>query len=62
MTDALTFSSTNSLRMVTTTHDKLIADLSDKTLERYDLHADPDETHVALDLRTHHEHTVVPLP
>lgn len=43
-TDSLAFASTGSLRMVATARDKLIADLSDGTLERYDLRTDARET------------------
>lgn len=50
VTDALAFASTGSLRMVATARDKLIADLSDGTLERYDLRTDPGETRNLADL------------
>ncbi len=50
VTDSLAFSSTASLRMVATARDKLIADLSDGTLERYDLRGDPGENHNLADL------------
>ncbi len=50
VTDSLAFASTGSLRMVATARDKLIADLSDGTLERYDHRADPAESRNLADL------------
>jgi hypothetical protein len=48
--DTRAFAATGTLRMVATAHDKLIVDLADNTLERYDLLRDPREAHNLADL------------
>ncbi len=48
--DTRAFAATGSLRMVATARDKLIVDLADNTLERYDLLRDPREARNLADL------------